>query len=166
MASAEIVEVDDPSCGHTSDIQARGFQRPSPPPFDIATLDGVDSILVCQYTLGGPAGTPGLRAQSELAGPAADDELEALQSAPLGGGPDQPSTCLPGEFGESAIVLHLTHEDASNQMYVYYSTCRGNGFDDGTAKRTLSTEACQPLIQQPVAIYSGSDASVSNCMPH
>ncbi len=94
VASAEIVEPGDPSCDPSSDIQSRGFQRPSPP-FDIATVDGVDAILVCQYELGIPPGSPGLIAQHELIGAAADAELKALQSAPLGGGPDQPHL-LPG----------------------------------------------------------------------
>lgn len=164
VASAEIVEPGDPSCDPSSDIQSRGFQRPSPP-FDIATVDGVDAILVCQYELGIPPGSPGLIAQYELIGGAADAELKALQSTPLGGGPDQPRTCSQGEFGGSAIVLHLMHGDASDQMYVYYSSCRGNGFDDGTAIRALTREACPPLIQPPVALYSGSSAPFGKCAP-
>jgi hypothetical protein len=160
LASAETVEPGDSSCDPHSDIQARGFQRPSPA-FDVATLDDVDAIRVCQYTLGRPFDAPGLMAQYELVGDAALAELRALQSAPLASDPNRPSNCLAGYIGESAIVLQLMHGDASDQMFMYYECGRGNGFDDGTAKRALTKEACQPLIQQPVAIFSGS----SKCMP-
>lgn len=163
VASAETVEAADPSCDPKSTIQAQGFKRPSPA-FDVTRVGGVDSILVCQYTLGELVDVPGLRAQYELVGAAADRELEALQAAPVGGGPDQPESCVRGEFGESAIVLHLTHGEASDQMFVYYSSCRGNGFDDGTAIRALTKEACPPLIQPPVALYSGSSAPFRKCV--
>ncbi len=164
LASAEIVEPDDPSCDPSSEIQARGFQRPSPA-FDITALDDVDAMLVCQYTLSTPPDAPALIAQYELVESAAEAELRALQAAPIGGGPDHPETCGRGEYGDSAIVLHLMHGDASDQMYVYYSSCRGNGFDDGTAIRALTREACPPLIQPPVALYSGSSAPFGKCAP-
>lgn len=124
VASAEIVEAADPSCDPRSEIQAHGFQRPAPP-FDITTLEDVDTILVCQYTFGESVNSPGLSAQYQLVGAAADRELEALQAAPIGGGPDQLENCVRGEFGESAIALHLLHGDASDAMYVYYGSCRG-----------------------------------------
>ncbi len=161
LDSAETVDASDPSCDPRSDIQAPGFHQPSPA-FDVTTLDDVDAILVCQYSLG-DLGQPGLRAQYELSGSAADDELAALKSAPVGGGPDQPENCVRGEFGESAIVLHLAHGASSEEMYVYYASCRGNGFDDGTAIRTLTSSACQPLIKPPVKLFSGSAGSFRRC---
>ena len=164
LASAEIVEPDDPSCDPSSEIQAGGFQRPSPA-FDITALDDVDAMLVCQYTLRTPPDAPALIAQYELVEAAAEAELRALQAAPIGGGPDRPETCGPSEYGDSAIVLHLVDGDASDQMYVYYSSCRGNGFDDGTAIRALTREACPPLIQPPISLYSGSSAPFGKCAP-
>ncbi len=164
LASAEIVQPADPSCDPRSPIQARGFQRPAPA-FDVSSLTDVDSILVCQYSFGEPEDAPGLVAQSELTGAAADDELHALQSAPIGGGPNRPGSCMGGYYGESALVIRLQSGETSHDMYLYYATCRGNGFDDGTEIRTLTTAGCTPLIQPPVAIYSGSSASFSMCVP-
>lgn len=163
--SAELVAPSDPSCDPHSDVQSARIERPAPP-FDVTRLPGVDSILVCQYLLDVPSNQPGLSAQQELTGAAADRELHALQAAPLGTGPNAPAHCMAGDIGESAITLHLLRHGSDHQMYVYYASCRGNGFDDGTAIRTLTTAACAPLVQPPVQLYLGPRATFERCQPH
>jgi hypothetical protein len=163
LDSATVVDGDG-SCAPHSPVQDSAFPRPTPA-FDVAGVSDVDAITVCQYDLSG-AVPPGLVAQYELAGADADRELNAIQRAPLGGGPDRPENCVPDDVGGSAIVLHL-HTAATDStvrtMYVYYSTCHGNGFDDGTALRELTANACMPLFHEPVSLTSGSSEPFERC---
>jgi hypothetical protein len=162
VATAERVTDDSSGCAPHSQIEDEPFPRPVPA-FDVAQLEDVDSITVCQYGIG-DISQPGLTAVASLDGQQADDELAALQSAPVGGGPDRPTNCMPDDPGDSAIELLFHSRDVVHSMYVFYSTCHGNGFDDGTAIRELTTDACLPLIKPPVAIWHGSTPTVERCL--
>ena len=105
----------------------------------------------------------GLVATTVIEGDDADAVLAAIQAAPAGGGPDKPSNCADDWPGDDAYELHLRTGDETHVMFVFYSTCRGNGFDDGTTKRELTTEACRPLMQPPVVVWGGSSASFERC---
>jgi hypothetical protein len=160
--SAEQVTDDSSGCAPHSAIEDTPFPSPDPA-FDVGQLSGVDSITVCQYDIADWS-SPGLSAISTLTGDAANEELAALKSAPTGGGPDQPRNCGKNDPGDSAIELLIHSGDDVHSMYVFYSSCIGNGFDDGTSIRELTMDACQPLIRPPLQIWSGSSASFERCV--
>ena len=101
---------------------------------------------------------------SSESGPAAADELAALQRASLGGGPDNPADCLARAPEGTALVLHLRGPSGDQQVYVYYSGCTGNGFFDGVQPRALTAEACTPLVSDPVTIRYGNGPTVTLCL--
>jgi hypothetical protein len=163
LATAHVVARDQNGCAATSPIQAAHAVRPDPA-FDVTRLQSVDSIAVCQYLTHG-TGQPGLLASRLMTGSAADAELLALRSAPTGGGPDEPQNCIPDGWGDSAVVLRLTSGDQTHDMYGYYEWCFGNGFDDGTAVRELTTQDCETIWGGRVQLLSGSSAPFERCRP-
>jgi len=162
-AGAQAVTDDSSGCSPHSAIQDSRFPRPDPA-FDIASVDAVESISVCEYTLSSPD-EPGLLAMRTITGTAATTELHALQAAPVGGGPDRPENCTSDISGELGLELVIDTGDARHSMYVYYAHCTNNGFDDGTHLRELTTDACVPLIDDPIVLWSGSSASIERCYP-
>ena len=160
--SARVVETDHNGCDVRSPAQAEEFVRPEPA-FDVTTVSGVDSISVCQYDRHSGEGAPGLMGSRLLTGAAADEELAAIQQAPIGGGPDTPETCADDMYGDTAVVLRLHDGDATYDVHAYYDWCFGNGFDDGTNLRELTTAACEPLWEPPVTFVSGSSAPFRRC---
>ncbi|MEX5637286.1 hypothetical protein [Parafrankia sp. FMc2] len=164
IASARQVEVDPHGCAARSPIQAGGFARP-PAPFDVARLDAVDAIAVCHYDLHSPVGSPGLLASRKLGGAAATALLAAIRAAPVGGGPDTPDTCAKDMWGDTGIVLRLAAGGSVHEAYVYYDWCFGNGIDDGTALRALTTDTCAPLWSGRIRQSGGSSAPFEVCHP-
>lgn len=165
MGSVRESEVDASGCATTSPIQSHTeFARPEPG-FDVTTVDDVDSIVVCHYAIY-LTDAPGLLASRVLEGESADDVLAALQAAPEGTGPDRPSQCMPGMTGDDAIALSLVRDDeVLGQVYVFYSWCTGNGFDDGTTHRKLTREGCEPLWGDRVVISGGLPQAMGLCAP-
>ena len=161
LATAHVVAHDQNGCPATSPIQASHAVRPDPA-FDVSTLTGVDSIAVCQYLAHG-TDSAGLLASRSLTGSDGDAELAALQSAPIGGGPDRPQNCTPDGWGDSAVVLLLTSAGQTHEMYGYYGWCFGNGFDDGTAIRELTTANCSPIWGDRVLDSGGDSATFARC---
>ncbi|KPM51843.1 hypothetical protein ACG83_32630 [Frankia sp. R43] len=164
IASARRVTVDDHGCAASSPIQAGGFVRPGAP-FDVARLDVVDTVAVCHYDLGSPVGSPGLLASRELGGAEAAALLAAIRAAPVGGGPDTPGTCVTDMWGDTAIVLRLTAGGSAREAYVYFDWCFGNGIDDGTTLRALTTGNCAPLWSGRITQSAGSAAPFQVCHP-
>jgi hypothetical protein len=160
VASATEVTDNTGGCAPHSRVQDSLFPRPDPA-FDVSKLTSVDSITVCSYAL--TPDEPGLLGSFTMSGSAAARELQALQAAPVGGGPDQPQNCMADDPGDSALQLLLDTGDDVYAMYVYYSSCRGNGFDDGTTLRELTRAACVPLVHEPVVLTSGASASFERC---
>lgn len=163
LGSARTFETDQNGCGASSPVQAAKFVRPDP--FDVASLDAVDSISVCQYARGIAPDRPALMGSRLLAGPQAAVVLAAIQRAPVGGGPDTPKTCTPDLYGDTGIALRLHGGGSTRDVYVYYDWCFGNGFDDGTSRRELTRDACVPLFGDNVAQFSGSSAPFRRCHP-
>lgn len=77
---------------------------------------------------------------------------------PVGGGPDTPDTCAKNMRGNTGIVLRLTAGGSVHEAYVYFDSCFGNGIDDGTALRALTTDNCVPLWSGHVVRWGGSAA--------
>jgi hypothetical protein len=161
LESARTFETDQNGCDASSPVQAAKFVRPDP--FDLASLDDVESISVCQYTRSVPPGQPALMGSRLLARQPASALLDAIRSAPGGGGPDSPQSCLHDMYGDTAIALRLHTDDSTREVYVYYDWCFGNGFDDGTTRRELTLQSCLPLFGGNVALFSGSSAPFQRC---
>ena len=164
LATATVVTEDFNGCLARDPIQSTTFERPAPP-YDLATIDRVDSMSVCKYPIGELAngGEPGLISSTRLVGEAAADELAALQSTPIGGGPDDPQNCVDYMIGDEAIVLWLNTGGQRHRVHVYYNWCFHNGFDDGTTMRSLTKDACMPLFTPPLSLLSGSAAPFRMC---
>lgn len=160
--SARVVAVDPSGCAVRSPIQAGHFARPEQP-FRVEDVTSVDAISVCQYALTGDTDVPGLLASHRMTGAAAREVLAAIQAAPPGGGPDAPQSCSEDSFGDMALTLRLHEGEATQEMYVYMQSCRGNGFDDGTTLRELTAEACRPLWVLPVRMTWGHGRSFARC---
>jgi len=163
VASAVVVEQTPGGCTPHGAVQNGIFPRPDPA-FDVTQVADVEEIVVCQYAMLGHGEAAGLAGTATIDGPAADAVLAAIQAAPVGGGPDRPHTCVEDQPGDDAYELRLRTGDGQDHvMFVFYSTCRGNGFDDGTTKRMLTAAACQPLMEPPVQIWGGSSHSFQRC---
>ena len=160
LSSAAVVDDDSSGCAPHSPLQDSAFPSPDPA-FDIAELTSVDSITVCSYAL--QPSEPGLLGMYALTGDDAMTELHALQAAPIGGGPDRPNDCGPDDPGDDALELRLADGADVDTMYVFYSSCHDNGFDDGTNVRELTKDACVPLVHEPVTLTSGASASFERC---
>ncbi len=153
LDSARVVDTTPEGCDVRSPAQAT--DHPRPPAFDLSELATVDRIAVCQYSRL-PLDRAGLVAARSVDGAAAQSLLEAIKQAPAGGGPDTPANCAEDDFGDEVMVLRLAVPDAeSHDVYVGYSTCRGNGFDDGTTVRKLTRDSCLPLWEEPVVLTGG-----------
>jgi hypothetical protein len=161
LDSARAFETDQNGCDASSPVQAAKFVRPES--FDLASVDDVESISVCQYTRSDPPGQPALMGSRLLARQPASALLDAIRSAPEGGGPDSPQSCLHDMYGDTAITLRLHADDFTPEVYVYYDWCFGNGFDDGTTRRELTLQSCLPLFGGNVALFSGSSAPFQRC---
>lgn len=163
VESARVVTVDHSGCPVTSPIQAKAWVRPSEP-FDVAAVDKVDSIAVCQYAMAEGTAKPGLLASRLLEGAAADDLLDAIKAAPVGGGPNAPENCLHEPSPNPAEVLRLTWAGSTGEIYVYNRSCVNNGFDDGTHRRELTRDACPLLWDGRVTYTSASSGPHQRCV--
>lgn len=166
LATAHVVRRDHNGCTPSSPLQDPLAARPSPA-FDVAALQDVDSIAVCQYVLGDPRAEigPGLVASQTLTGDHADAELAALQAASTEGGPNREHSCGADERGETGIVLLLRTGAEVHRMYALYESCSTNGIDDGTNVRELTRADCNPLFDARIHIVSGINAAFSRCAP-
>ncbi len=83
--------------------------------FDIAALEEVESITVCQYALGLPPRRPGLLASRRVDGGKAEEVLTAINAATPGGSPNGPQNCGSGDSGETATASTTGRTCASSQ---------------------------------------------------
>jgi hypothetical protein len=149
LASAHTFQVDQNGCAPTAGVQAGKFPRPDPA-YDVTEIEAVDSISVCQYARG-PGRT--LMASRRVQGDAAEALLRGLKQAPEGTGPDRPQNCMPDDYGEEALELVLHSGEDARSVYLYYSTCFGNGTDDGVHHRMLTAATCAPSFTAPVIAW-------------
>lgn len=161
LDSARTFGTDQFGCAASSPVQEATFARPEP--FDVASVERVDSISVCQYSRGIAPDRPGLMGSRLLVGSAASGLLDAIRRAPFGGGPDTPQTCAQDLYGDTGIALRLHSGDVTREVYVYYDWCFGNGFDDGTERRELTRDSCLPLFGGNVAMFGGSSGPFRRC---
>lgn len=144
-----VAEADSYGCPTSHPISARPQQRPVP----ARELTDVASISACKYRLGRDAY---LISSVRLDGSAARQAIGEIGRAPVGGGPDNPDQCLPEvSYGDDAIVLRVRSAGGSSEIYLRYSGCDHNGFDDGTTVRRLTAAAVGPFVARSNTVFSG-----------
>jgi hypothetical protein len=167
------VSVDANGCPVSDPISRAPSRRPHPA-VDVSRLSGVRAVSACKYSLQDglddkPLTGPTLLSSLRLEGEAAARAVAAIAAAPPGGGPDRPDQCLPEvSYGSEAIVLTVTSELGTSVIYLRYSGCDHNGFDDGINRRALTKQAVAPFITGPNIIttgFSGSGNKVDILMP-
>lgn len=161
LASVRTFEVDPNGCDVRSPAQAEQPVRPAAA-FDVAEVDRVDAIAVCQYDRHRGDGA-GLVASRRVVGDDAATLLQGIRSAPVGGGPDRPQECLQTMSGDASLVVRLQRGDRVDDLHVYYDWCSGNGLDDGTNRRELTAASCAPLFGGPVQAFSYSSFLAGRC---
>jgi hypothetical protein len=158
------ITVDANGCAVSNPISQAPGRRPHPA-VDVTQLSGVRAVSACKYSLQDRLGDdrltgPTLLSSLRLEGAAAVQAIAVTATAPLGGGPDNPAQCLPEvSYGDEAIVLTVTSDQGTSVIYLRYSGCDHNGFDDGINRRALTKEAVAPFIAGPNRITSGFSAS-------
>lgn len=171
LATAHEADVDAKGCAMRLPEDVRPGSAPSPAA-DVTTLEEVTAVAACSYSIPHPGtGTgSGMPLQSSLLleGRDAAEVVEAIAEAPVGGGPDEPDSCLPEySYGEEFLVVHVESAQGRSTLHAYYSGCDHNGFDDGTTVRALTREAIRPLIADANAPdgWSGSPGKTEMLQP-
>ncbi|MEZ0577213.1 hypothetical protein [Nocardioides sp. MH1] len=163
LASARQFRLDDHGCAPTSPVQSPDFVRPRP--FDVTAVTAADSISLCQYSRTHEAEAPALVGSRRIEGDAAQRLLHGLQEAPAGTGPDKPRNCVDDYYGDTAIAIRIHHDGRTDDVHAYYDWCFGNGTDDGTQHRELTSRTCAPLFAGTVRLFSYSSFLAPICHP-
>jgi len=58
-------------------------------------------------------------------------------------------------------VLRVTSDKGESQVYLRYSSCDHNGFDDGRSVRRLDASSVAPFLTGPNAVSSGLDSATA-----
>lgn len=161
LGSLRTFTTDAHGCDVTSPVQAEEFVRPAP--FDVTAVEDVDSISVCQYDRLPDPEAVALTASRRIEGADASALLAAIRSAPAGGGPDRPEQCSDDLLGSQALAVRLHHDGGTDDLFVYYDHCSGNGYDDGTTRRELTADNCRPLFGETVVAWSYSSFLNGRC---
>ena len=147
-ATIHLVDVDAYGCPTYHPITRDASLRLAGP-VDVNSLTGVTAVSACKYSLPQPndprADRGALISSLRLQGEAAAVAMERVAAAATGGGPDEPSSCM-GEYshGDDAIVLLVTSGQGESEVYLRYSGCDHNGFDDGTTVRRSARSPPRP----------------------
>lgn len=154
VATIHTVDTDVHGCPATHPITDDSMWRPGG--IALGDVRGVTEVSVCRYQLRDARqipvnDTPGtLMSSRRIEGHDAEQAVEAMTQAPVGGGPNNPDQCAPDiRLGEEAIVLQVTSAAGTTEIAVRYSGCDHHGFDDGHQVRTLTAEALAPFIAGP-----------------
>ena len=112
----------------------------------MASLGAVESIALCRYAIGTPAARrrAPLIASSVVRDKAAVALVDAITSAPEGGGPND-TDCLK-TYGSEILVLKLHGSNADQEVLIRYKGCHFNGTDDGVTLRRLTAAVLRPIL--------------------
>lgn len=153
-ATIHTVDTDARGCPATHPITADSTWRPGGAALD--DLEEVSSVSICRFTLRDSMPeipeelTGSLMSSWRIDGPDAQQAIETIAQAPIGGGPNRPGQCAADiAFGEEAIVLLVTTASGTSEVVARYAGCDHHGFDDGHVIRTLTAEALAPLVEGP-----------------
>jgi hypothetical protein len=124
----------------------------------VTSLREVASVSVCKFGIDeAPAGPPErLLSAARLDGPAAAQAVREIAAAPVGGGPDDPASCLAEyAYGDEIIVLRVRSAAGASEMVVRYAGCDHDGFDDGVSVRSLTPAATALLLTGANTVVNG-----------
>ena len=80
--------------------------------------------------------------------------VDAIAAAPVGGGPDEPDSCVADwRRGDTALLVRLPTTDGVRDVIVWYAGCF-NGADDGTTLHALTADLLEPLFGGAVVATS------------
>lgn len=148
------VHIDSSGCPVIHPVDEDASLRPDPP-VDVASLARVTEVAACKYGIDPGSRRASLLSSVLIGGERAQAAIGEIAEAPLRGGPDAPATCSKdASYGNDLIVLPITSEQQRNEVFLRYSGCDHNGFDDGRAVRSLTADAVAPLISGPNAVSS------------
>lgn len=155
----------DPPCAPLGPPISLGA-RPSTPT-DLTSIGEVDRVALCQYATDNSRTM--LQAAQVVTGPAADDLVAALRSAPV----DEGKLCDPmplGGYPEIFVLVRIVAGGQPHEVYISAMGCPGGergmvgGIDDGTTLRLLTRDACREVLTPPIALYTASGAVAENCL--
>lgn len=155
--SAHVVTGEDHyGCPPDHPASAGRDYRPRPAPGGLPDLGDVESISLCRY-LRGDAGVDhdhgagaAILSASRVTGTAARHILDAITSAPLGEGPNDPGNCLPEvAYGEELMILRIHTHRRTAEVLVRYHGCDGHHVDDGTTVRRLTGDLLRSVLTGP-----------------
>jgi hypothetical protein len=157
VATVHAVTVDVNGCPSTDPISHDPARRPAPA-VDVATLENVSSVAACKYVLDHDAygSDPRLQGSLRLEGAPAAQAIGHIAAGAKGGGPNKPKECTADtSYGDELIVLRVSSKTGESQVYLRYSSCDHNGFDDGKSVRRLDATSVAPFFAGPNAVYGG-----------
>ncbi len=154
LDSARQVTGDDANgCPVTHAVSSPGLVRPRTGLDWSATVTGLSA---CRYEIQlDRRPVPGLVGSVSYDAAAATRIVDAIRRAPAVAGPDAPGT-VAGEYryGTEATVLRFQTAQGVREVFVRYDGSELNGFDNGTERRRLTTEAVA-FMTGPLAQWSG-----------
>ena len=89
--------------------------------------------------------------------------VAAVAHAEIGGGPNDPESCLPEHsYGDELIVARIWSQSGESELVVRYSGRDHHGFDDGISVRRLTLESLAPFIAGPNAVLGSVNGRISD----
>jgi hypothetical protein len=164
VATVHAVAVDTNGCPTTDPVSRDPARRPIPA-VDVAKLESVSAVSACKYVLHHDAyeSDPRLQGSLRLHGAKAAKAVARIVASPRGGGPNQPKNCMADySYGDELVVLRITSSTGESQVYLRYSSCDHNGFDDGHSVRRLDAKSIAPFVAGPNAVYGGLDSATAD----
>jgi hypothetical protein len=157
VATVHAVTVDVNGCPSTDPVSRDPARRPAPA-VDVSKLASVAAVAACKYRVGDDdyLADPRLLGSLRLEGAKAAKAVDRIATAAKGGGPNKPGNCITEvSYGDELIVLRITSSTGESQVYLRYSSCDHNGFDDGMFVRRLDVKSIAPFVAGPNAVLTG-----------
>ncbi|HEY8790801.1 MAG TPA: hypothetical protein VIM10_16960 [Actinopolymorphaceae bacterium] len=168
VATVHAVTVDVNGCPATDPVSRDPARRPAPAG-DVSKLANVSAVAACKYILGHDdyGSDPRLQGSLRLDGAKAATAVERIAAAAKSGGPNAPQNCTADtSYGNELIVLRVTSDTGESQVYLRYSSCDHNGFDDGRSVRRLEAKSIAPFIAGPNAVNGSLGATAKLVWPN
>jgi hypothetical protein len=155
LATISTFDHDQNGCPLHHPVDEDASRRPVPA-VAVTSLSGVTGAVACKYAVAsGDGRSVGLVSSIEVRDPAA--AVSAIAEAPVGGGPDRPQDCtVDTSYGEELIVILVEDDAGRHEIFLRYSGCDHNGFDDGTGVRALTAAAVPPFVTGANTVMSMS----------
>lgn len=164
VATVHAVTIDDYGCPSTDPVSGNPARRPSPA-VDVTTLRAVSAVSACTYAIGDDAyqSDPRLQGSLRLEGDKAATAVRRIAAASTRGGPNKPKDCTAdSSYGEQLMVLRVRSDKGETQIYLRYSSCDHNGFDDGHSVRRLDAKSVAAFFTGANAAYGGLGSTTAN----